>query len=98
MAYVVNKRTGGRLVLLKIKIDVATFLDTQFSDINAADNNVSHGASFADLRAVDIDATKQTYVSRQSPIFAAHQAECMVKTFVPIEYIENINNPQRINF
>lgn len=98
MAYVVNKRTGGQLVLLKIKIDVATFLDTQFSNINAADNNVSHGASFADLRAVNIEATKERYVNRQSPIFAEHQAECMVKTFLPIEYIVNISNPQRLYF
>lgn len=97
MAYRKYKE-GVRLVLLKIKIDVATFKDTLFSDINAADSDHTHGGSLSDLQRVDIGATKASYVSRNSHIFRAHQAECMVKTFIPIEYIENINNPNRMIF
>lgn len=97
MAYRKYKE-GARLVLLKIKIDVATFKDTLFSDINAADSDHTHGGSLSDLQRVDIGATKASYVSRNSQIFRAHQAECMVKTFIPIEYIKNINNPNRMIF
>ena len=77
---------------------MATFVDTQFSDINAADENEQHGSDFDALRKVNISATKENYVSRDSPIFKYHQAECMVKTFVPIEFIVNIDNPQKMYF
>lgn len=89
-------RNGKKLVLLKIKIDVAAFADTQFSDINAADNNNIHGASLEALQGVDIRATQRKYVKKNDPDFKPHQAECMVKKFIPIEYITNINNPQKI--
>lgn len=87
---------GAKLVLLKIKIDVAAFKDTQFSNMNAAANAVQHGGSFEDLERVNIYAVKSTFVSRTDDIFYEHQAECMVKTFIPIEYITNIDHPQRL--
>lgn len=88
---------GSNLVLLKIKIDVAAFKDTQFSNVNAAANDNIHGKSLEYLQRVNIQATQAHYVSRESPIFHEHQAECMVKTFIPLEFITNINNPSRIN-
>ena len=89
---------GATLVLLKIKIDVAAFKETLFSDINAADSDHSHGGDFSDLQTINFAATRATHVSRDHPFFHAHQAECLVKTFVPIEYIVNIDNPQRMIF
>lgn len=97
MAYRKHKE-GAILVLLKIKIDVATFRDTMFSDMNAADSDHTHGSDLEDLQRVDIGATQKSYVSRNDSDFHTHQAECMVKTFIPIEYIENINNPSRMYF
>lgn len=90
------KLAGSKLVLLKIKVDVAAFKDTQFSNMNAAANAVQHGASFEDLERVNIYAVKSTYVRKDDDIFHEHQAECMVKTFIPIEYITNIDHPQRL--
>lgn len=87
---------GASLVLLKIKIDVACFLETEFSDRNATDNGESHGPTFEDLRNINISATKERFIRSEDPLFKPHQAECMIKTFLPIEYIENINNPQRM--
>lgn len=87
---------GAKLVLLKIKVDVAAFKDTQFSNMNAASNAVQHGATFEDLERVNIYAVKQKFVSKTDDIFHEHQAECMVKTFIPLEYIINIDNPQRL--
>lgn len=91
------RQSGARLVLLKIRIDVAGFRETKFSDINATDAGHHHGGEYEDLRRVDIRATQLSYVSKTDPEFKPHQAECMVKTFLPIEYIENINNPQRMH-
>lgn len=91
-----KQQEGSHLVLLKIKIDIAAFKDTQFSNVNAAANNNRHGKTLEDLQRVNISATQRKCVSRDEDIFHEHQAECMVKTFIPVEYIININNPSRI--
>lgn len=87
------KQEGYNLVLLRIKIDVAYLQDTLFSDMNATDNDHKHGPSLDDLKCVDINATQEAFVARTSPSFRKHQAEVLVKNFIPIEYIENIDNP-----
>lgn len=95
-----KQQEGANLVLLKIKIEVATFKDTIFSNINAATQDKSQnkfGPNLEDLQRVNFSATQRHYVSRNDgEIFHEHQAECMVKTFIPIEYIVNINNPSRM--
>lgn len=87
------KQSGTPLVLLKIDIEVATWKDTLFSDINAADNNHRHGGSLADLNHVNFNAVKRNYVSREDADFKPHQAEVMVKTFIPTKYILNLESP-----
>lgn len=89
---------GSCLVLLIISVDVAAFLNTIFTDKNATSNLCNRGRSLEDLQRVDIWATQQHFVRRGSPIFEKHQAECMVKTFIPIKYIININNPPVMQF
>lgn len=90
------KQSGYSLVLLKIKIDVAWFEETVFADMNATDSAHHHGKEFEDLECVDISATQERYVPTTSPNFKKHQAEVLVKRFVPLEYIININNPIRL--
>lgn len=86
MAYRLRKE-GYNLVLLKIHVRVAWLKDTLFSDINATDNAHTHGGTLDDLKRIDIEATKQRFVSQESPSFKKHQAEVLVKTFIPLEYI-----------
>lgn len=93
MAYKLQQESDYNLVLLIIKVDIAWLDDTLFSDMNATDNLHSHGATLEDLKKVDIDATKNLFLPKTSPIFKQHQAEILVKTCVPIEYIKNIDNP-----
>lgn len=87
------KQDGCTLVLLKIKVDVAWLQGTLFSDINAADNAHHHGPSLDDLKRVDINATRMRYLPNTSEFFKKHQAEVLVKTHVPLEYIVNIDDP-----
>ena len=87
------KQDGCTLVLLKIKVDVAWLQGTLFSDINAADNAHHHGPSLDDLKRVDINAARMHYLPNTSEFFKKHQAEVLVKTHVPLEYIVNIDNP-----
>gem|GEM_PF-2162961 len=92
MAYRLQQN-GVSLVLLKIDIEVATWKETQFSDINAADSNHNRGGTLSDLRMVDFHAVKRNYVSRSDDDFKPHQAEVMVKTFIPAKYIINLDSP-----
>lgn len=89
MAYRLQQ-SGSDIIVLRIKIDVALLKDTLFSDINAADKLHTHGGSLNDLKRVNFAATKRHRVSRSDEDFKPHQAEVMVKTFVPLKYIENI--------
>lgn len=95
MTYRLSKK-GYNLVLLKIKVEVAELESTLFSDMNATDNNCRYGGSLADLQRVDLNATQQHYLRNTDPLFKKHQAEVLVKTFIPIDKIINIDFPQSI--
>ncbi len=82
-----------RLVWLKIKIDVALAKETLFSDMNATKNGHHHGSTFVDFQMIDFEAVKALHPKNDSPLYHKHQAEVLVKTFIPIEYIVNIDNP-----
>ena len=86
-------KKGYNLVLLMINPEVALLKDTLFSDMNATDSSHHHGGRLEDLKRVNIEATQQGYISSSSPLFKLHQAEVLVKTFIPIEYITNIDDP-----
>ena len=90
---------GSTLVLLYIDIEVAAFEETLFTDRNAASDTFACGGKLEDLQKVNIPATQRNYVSRnEGEVFSQHQAECMIKTFIPIRYITNIDNPKRMIF
>lgn len=85
---------SGNLVLLKFKIDVALFESTLFSDRDAALDEHEHGNRYEDLLKVRLDATKRTITDANDPDFAYCQAEIMVKSFIPQEYIVNLDEPE----
>lgn len=90
---------GSDLFLLQVSIDVAAFRSALFSDRNAASSNFTCGSDLEHLKNVNINATQRYIVRRdEGEVFSLHQAECMVKTFIPIEYIININNPIKMTF
>ena len=84
----------GSLVLLKFKIDVAILESTLFSDRDAALDNHEHGNRYEDLKKVHIDAVKRTFLDSDDPEFPFCQAEIMVKSFIPLKYIVNLDNPE----
>ncbi len=84
------RQSGSNIVILKINVDVALLKDTQFSDMNAADKRHSHGKELEHLERVNFNATKRHYLRSEDPDFKPHQAEVMVKTFIPLKYIEKI--------
>ena len=99
MAYALRERCpDSDLVLLMIKPDVALFAETMFSDINAVEKSSQCGSSFEDLKRVKIAAIRMGPVKRDNPDFKLRQAEVLCKTFIPLEYIINLDNPTTIHF
>lgn len=84
--------SGENIVLLMIDIRAAAFVGAQYSDMNAADSRHRHGPNYSDLERVDFSAVKRTYVSSSDPDFKAHQAEVMVRTHIPSEFILNLDD------
>lgn len=80
----------GKVVLLAVDPVVATWKGTLFSDMNATQNGVNIGSELADLQKVQFaEATTQKGEAAKltEPQKSHHQAEVMVKTHVPIDYI-----------
>ena len=90
----IRKVNGEDLVLLKIKRDVLWSRDTLFSDRNAVDPDHHYGAELIDLQRVNIPATQKHSIEIDDPDYDLHQAEAMVKEYVPLNYIINIDNPE----
>ena len=88
-----RQSAGADLVILKIKIDIAWRYDTLYSDRDAASNKHQHGNTIEDLKKVRISAIRKKDLEEWDPDYEFNQAEVMVKSIVPIEYIENIDSP-----
>lgn len=101
MAYRIHQENNGKIkmVLLKIKIDVAKFESTLFTDINATDNNVKIGDDFEFIqKGFNFDAINLKWCYGTDPRHKKRQAEVLVKTFIPAEYIVNLDNPEIMTF
>lgn len=87
-----RQQAGADLVLLKIKLDVAWLKDTLFSDRDAASEHLQ-GDTLADLKKVKMEAVCKKNLEEWDPDYEYNQAEVMVKSIIPIEYIVNIDEP-----
>lgn len=86
-----HKQAGEDLVILKISTQVALLDDTKFSNMNAVDSKCQCEQGLKGLKLVNFDATKEKYLTNDDPLFKFKQAEILVKTHVPLEYILNID-------
>ncbi len=58
--------------------------------MNATDNKHQLGGEVEDLEKIRFSATKRKYVPSYDPDFKYHQAEILVKTWIPISHVMNI--------
>lgn len=91
-----RKKAGAELVLLKISLEVATFEDTEFADMEATSPMMKHGSTFEDLRKINLSVTNCENSSLSKIEYLQKQAEILVKEIVPLKYILNIENPDVI--
>lgn len=91
-----RKNAGAELVLLKISLEVATFEDTEFTDMEATLKQMKHGNSFDDLKKVNLQATQKPPYILSDIEYMQKQAEVLVKGLIPLKYIQNVNNPEKL--
>lgn len=84
------EKVGREVVVLKLSLEIAYFKSTLFSDRNATDSDHQKGGDIEDLAKVDFNATRMNYLRKSDPNFKKHQAEVMVKTWIPLDYIQNL--------
>ena len=79
-------------VILEINPDVMLLETTQFSDMNATRNNFNVGSMIQDLKKVNFSIAKNgkylELADHQKPYY---QAEILVYSHIPLNYILNIN-------
>lgn len=91
MSTKVEKEDGKKLVWLEIDLDIALGESTLFSDMNATDNNATVKGDFDFLKTFDFDIFRQRYNNLDILEKKKYQAEILVKDFLPIKYIKNID-------
>ena len=85
---------GAELVLLKIDLDVALFEATLYADMEATQPDMKYGADFDDLKKVNLSATQKEVSQPEDNDYWQRQAEVLIKGFIPVKYIININSPE----
>jgi len=89
-------KNEGRIqdpVFLEIDPEVIYLKDTQFSDMNATKTGHSQGDNLEYFMKINFEVvTKQRYLNISPDLQKFYQAEVMVKRFIPLEYITNIND------
>lgn len=86
-----NEGRITRPYLLKVSIEVCYFENTRFSDMNAADRRHTNGDSVDFLSSLRFDLFHKSYFDLNPIEKKQHQAEVLVKTWIPAEYITNFN-------
>jgi len=80
-------------VILTISLEVCYFQETRFANMNATRTGHKQGKNLEDLQSIHFNTVKQIkhfdLEEAEKPYF---QAEVLVKTWIPIRYITNIND------
>ena len=89
-----RKKNGAELILLRVSIDVATFEDTMFTDMEATSNKMSYGSKFEDLKKVNLAVVNAPNYMLSEIEYLQKQAEVLVRGFIPLKFILNIDAPE----
>lgn len=91
-----SAKNDGRIedpVVLEIDPIVITWIDTKFSDKNSTRSDMYCGEKLEDFITIHFETTKHlTHFYLDDSEMPYFQAEVMVKNFIPLKYIKNINN------
>jgi hypothetical protein len=55
---------------------------------------MKHGGDFEDLKKVNLKATQKDISKPEDDDYWQRQAEVLIKGFIPLKYILNVNSPE----
>lgn len=84
-------RNDDDIVILRIHPIVCLLPDTLFCNMNATDKDHTIGSTYKDLVNINLWTPKMGYLESGTRLFKEKQAEVLVKSYIPLEYIVNIN-------
>ena len=84
-------RIEDDIVILFIHPIVCLLPETLFCNMNATDKDHTIGSTYKDLANINLWTPKMGYLSSGTRLFKEKQAEVLVKSHIPLEYIVNIN-------
>lgn len=92
MMYVaINEGRITNPAILEIDPEVVYWKQTRFSDMNATKNGHRQGSTIDDFKRIKFDVVKQiNHFNLSDEDKPFYQAEVMVKSFIPLKYIKNI--------
>lgn len=84
-------RNERDMVILFIHPIVCLLPDTLFCNMNATDKNHKMGPTYKDLVNINLWTPKMGYLNSGTRLFKEKQAEVLVKSHIPLDYIVNIH-------
>ena len=88
-----NEERISNPVILEINPEVLYWQESKFADRNATKNGAQVGDGIEDLQKIHFETTKvRNYFDIPEDEQPFYQAEVLVKNFIPLEYIINIEN------
>ena len=84
-------RNEKDIVILFIHPIVCLLPDSLFCNMNATDKNHKIGSTYKDLVNINLWTTKKGYLESGTSLFKEKQAEVLVKSHIPLNYIVNID-------
>lgn len=87
---------GVDVCVLKIRTDVVRYYKTYFTDIDTSNERFRIGKEFQDIGNINFNAVKDDKLTPCSANYAQKFAEVLVYAFIPLNLIENIDNPIKL--
>lgn len=88
--------SGVDVCVLKIKTDVVKFYNTQFADRDTSSGRYRMGNDYSDADYINFDAVNDDDLAEGDINYEKRFAEVLVDSFIPLDMIENIDNPIKL--
>lgn len=88
--------SGVDVYVLKIKTDVVRYYNTQFADRDTSGERYRMGSNYSDVDYINFDAINDDNLEEDDINYVKRFAEVLVDSFIPLDMIENIDNPIKL--
>ena len=87
---------GVDICILKISTEVVGYYNTYFTDRDTSNEELRIGKEFQDTDYINFNAVKDDKLTPHDVNYSQKFAEVLVKAFIPLNLIQNIDNPIKL--